>query len=143
MNPHCADTDLVGWITQRAGSPQASSPGALRTTRAAMRILADPRVDIQDLADAESLSRRQLERDFARWLGTSPRHLAHVARVHAVSRLARRGESLASAAAGASFADQSQMSRSVRRLTGLTPKRFVHAQATPLPQPSSSSRKPT
>jgi hypothetical protein len=39
--------------------------------------------------------------------------------------------------------DQSQMSRSVRRLIGLTPKRFVHAQATPLPRPSSSSRKPT
>jgi AraC-like DNA-binding protein len=119
---------LAEWLAQCAGASHESSPVGMRTMRAVMRILSNPTIGIGELAGAESLSRRQLERDFARCLGTSPRHLADVVRVHAVSRLARCGESLASAAAGAGFADQSHMSRAVRRLTGLTPKHFVRGQ---------------
>ena len=123
---------LGAWLEQRASLPREVSAVAMRTARAAMRVLADPRCPIDELADDELLSRRQLERDFAHWLGTSPRHLANVARVQEVSRLACRGESMASAATGAGFADQSHMSRVVREFTGLTPQRFVRARTTPM-----------
>jgi transcriptional regulator GlxA family with amidase domain len=78
------------------------------------------------------VSRRQLERDFRRWVGTTPRHLAQVARVQHVSRMARTGASLAHIAADAGFADQAHMSRVVREMTGLTPLHFVRSQRTPL-----------
>jgi AraC-like DNA-binding protein len=123
---------LAAWLEQRASLLREVSAVAMRTARAAMRVLAEPRCPIDELADDEMLSRRQLERDFAHWLGTSPRHLANVARVQAVSRLACRGESMASAATGAGFADQSHMSRVVREFTGLTPQRFVRARTTPM-----------
>ncbi|WP_280152225.1 helix-turn-helix domain-containing protein [Piscinibacter sp. XHJ-5] len=123
---------LAGWLELRAATPRRTPAAAIRTARAAMRMLAEPASAVDGLADDELLSRRQLERDFARWLDTSPRHLSQVARLQRVSRLARRGESLASAAAGAGFADQSHMSRVVRQLTGLTPQRFVHSHTTPL-----------
>ena len=123
---------LAAWLEQRASLPREVSAVAMRTARAAMRVLAEPRCPIDELADDELLSRRQLERDFAHWLGTSPRHLANVARVQAVSRLVCRGESMASAATGEGFADQSHMSRVVREFTGLTPQRFVRARTTPM-----------
>lgn len=98
---------------------------AMRAGRAAMRICDEPTAAIETIADEQHVSRRQLERDFNRWLGTSPRQLAQVARVQAVSRRAQAGESLADIAADLGFADQAHMSRVVRQLTGLTPRRFL------------------
>ncbi|WP_280153797.1 helix-turn-helix domain-containing protein [Piscinibacter sp. XHJ-5] len=123
---------LAAWLEQRAAAPRHVSAAAMRTARAAMRVVAEPLAGIEDIAGDELLSRRQLERDFAHWFGVSPGHLAQVARVQMVSRLVRRGESLAGAAAAAGFADQAHMSRRVRELTGLTPQRFVHASTTPM-----------
>ncbi|MBC8056292.1 MAG: AraC family transcriptional regulator, partial [Rhizobiales bacterium] len=80
----------------------------------------------------QHVSRRQLERDFNRWLGTSPRHLSQVARVQAVSRKAQAGGALADIAADVGFADQAHMSRVVRQLTGLTPRRFVQPCWSPM-----------
>jgi AraC-like DNA-binding protein len=123
---------FASWLEQRAATPRRTTAVAMRTARAAMRVVAEPMSDIEEIAGDELLSRRQLERDFSYWLDTSPRHLAHVARVQSVSRLVRRGESLAGAAAATGFADQSHMSRMVRDLTGLSPQRFVHAETTPM-----------
>jgi transcriptional regulator GlxA family with amidase domain len=78
------------------------------------------------------VSRRQLERDFGQWIGTSPRHLAQVARVQAVSRKAQTGGSLAGIAADVGFADQAHMTRVVRQLTGLTPQRLRRPGRTPI-----------
>ena len=87
---------------------------------------------IETLADEQHVSRRQLERDFCQWIGTSPRHLAQVARVQAVSRKAQSGSSFADIAHDVGFADQAHMSRVVRELTGLTPRRFTHTRTTGL-----------
>ena len=92
-----------------------------------MRVCGEPTVAIDTLADEQHVSRRQLERDFGDWIGTSPRHLAQVARVQAVSRKAQAGASLADIAADVGFADQAHMSRVVRQLTGLTPLRFTRS----------------
>src|SRR5215208_4145766 len=44
---------LVEWLAQRAGTSHESSPVAVRTMRAAMRLLSNPSIDIGELAGAE------------------------------------------------------------------------------------------
>ena len=97
---------FASWLELRATAQRRVDRAALRAGRAAMRVVDDPRVAIETLADEQHVSRRQLERDFNQWLGTSPRHLAQVARVQAVSRKAQAGASLADIAADVGFADQ-------------------------------------
>ncbi|MFT3817885.1 MAG: helix-turn-helix domain-containing protein [Rubrivivax sp.] len=123
---------LANWLETRATAHRQQTRAALRAGRAAARLTAEPTLDVQTLADEQCVSRRQLERDFARWIGTSPRHLSQVARVQAVSRRALGGESLAGIAADIGFADQAHMSRVVRQLTGLPPRRFIQSQRTPM-----------
>jgi AraC-like DNA-binding protein len=116
---------FAAWLETRAVMNRRLTSAALRAGRAAMRICQEPLVNIEVLAKEQHVSRRQLERDFSQWLGTSPRHLARVARVQDVSRKAQSGASLADIAADAGFSDQSHMSRVVRELTGLTPWHFA------------------
>jgi AraC-like DNA-binding protein len=124
---------FAAWLEARATAHRRLDRAALRAGRAAMRLAQQPKVAIEALADEQHVSRRQLERDFGRWIGTSPRHLAQVARVQAVSRRAHaRGASLADIAADVGFADQAHMSRVVRQLTGLTPQRFVRTRQSAL-----------
>jgi AraC-like DNA-binding protein len=119
---------FAAWLERRALAQRRLTTAALRAGRAAMRVCAEPRLGIEVLADEQHVSRRQIERDFNRWLGTSPRHLAQVARVQAVSRKAQGGAALADVAADVGFADQPHMSRVVRQLTGLTPQRFARTR---------------
>jgi AraC-like DNA-binding protein len=123
---------FAAWLEARVTTQRRLTSAALRAGRAAMRVCDEPTVAIDTLADEQHVSRRQLERDFGQWLGTSPRHLAQVARVQAVSRKAQSGASLADIAADVGFADQAHMSRVVRQLTGLTPQRFTRAGRTPI-----------
>lgn len=120
------------WLEARAHAPRRQDRTALRAARAAMRLLKQPLAPMDHLADEQHVSRRQLERDFDRWIGVAPRHLAQVARVQGVAREVHGGASLADAAAGLGFADQPHMSRVVRQLTGLTPRQLVRSQASPL-----------
>jgi AraC-like DNA-binding protein len=123
---------LAAWLESRASAQRRIARAGMRAGRAAMRLCAEPGVEIEVLADEQHVSRRQLERDFSHWIGTSPRHLSQVARVQAVSRRAGAGASLADAAVDAGFFDQAHMSRVVRRLTGLTPKQFASSQRSPM-----------
>jgi AraC-like DNA-binding protein len=123
---------FAAWLEARATMQRRLPTAALRAGRAATRLCVAPALPIETLADEQHVSRRQLERDFGRWLATSPRHLARVARVQAVSRRARTSSGLADIAADVGFADQAHMSRVVQQLTGLTPRRFVRAPHTPL-----------
>jgi AraC-like DNA-binding protein len=123
---------LAVWLEARGTAQRRITPAALRAGRASMRVCAAPALAVEALADEQHVSRRQLERDFEHWVGTSPRHLARVARVQAVSRRAQSGASLADIAADVGFADQAHMSRVVRQLTGLTPRGFVRRAGTPL-----------
>jgi AraC-like DNA-binding protein len=49
-----------------------------------------------------------------------------------MSRQARAGATLADTAANLGFADQSHMTHVVKQLTGLTPRRLVASQRTPI-----------
>jgi AraC-like DNA-binding protein len=120
------------WLEERATAHRRHSPAAMRAARAAMRVCAEPKAAIEALADEQHVSRRQLERDFVQWIGTSPRHLAQVARLQAVSRRAQAGAALADIAADLGFSDQAHMSRVVRQLTGLTPRNFVRSRLSPM-----------
>jgi AraC-like DNA-binding protein len=123
---------FAAWLEARATARRMQTRAAVRAARAGMRVCAEPMLPIETLASEQHVSRRQLERDFGHWVGTSPRHLAQVARVQAVSRKAQIGASLADIAADVGFADQAHMSRVVRQLTGLTPQRFTRAARTPI-----------
>jgi AraC-like DNA-binding protein len=129
---HAKLAAFAAWVEARATARRRIAPAALRAARAAMRVCAEPATSIERLADDVHVSRRQLERDFAHWIGTSPRHLAQVSRLQAVSRGAQAGASLADIAADVGFADQAHMTRVVRQLTGLTPRNFVRSARTPL-----------
>ena len=120
------------WLQERATRNRQHATAALRAARAAMRVCEQPKVAIETLADEQHVSRRQLERDFGQWIGTSPRHLSQVARLQAVSRRAQAGATLADIAADVGFADQAHMSRVVRQLTGLTPRGFVRSHSSPM-----------
>jgi AraC-like DNA-binding protein len=123
---------LAGWLEAHATAPRRVATAALRAGRAAMRVCAEPGAAIEALAGEQHVSRRQLERDFGRWLGTSPRHLARVARLQGVSRRAQAGAGLADIAADLGFADQAHLSRTVKQLTGLTPRRFATTGSSPM-----------
>jgi AraC-like DNA-binding protein len=123
---------FAAWLEARAGERRAVDRAALRAGRAALALSHAPQTPIERLAETQHVSRRQLERDFGRWLAASPRHVAQVARVQRVARRVHAGASLADAAADAGFADQAHLSHVVKRLTGLTPRRFVASQRTPI-----------
>jgi AraC-like DNA-binding protein len=131
------------WLEQRAHERGHQNRDALRAARAAMRLCAEPNAAMDRVADEQHVSRRQIERDFSRWLGVSPRHLSQVARVQGVARRAHAGASLADAAAELGFADQSHMNRVVRQLTGVTPREFVRTPPSPTSPISAAFRAAT
>lgn len=120
------------WLEARAERQRQQARPALRAARAAMRLREAPLTPMDQVADEQHVSRRQLERDFDRWLGVSPRHLSQVSRVQQMARDVHAGASLVNAAADLGFADQSHMNRVVRQLTGLTPREFVRSQRSPI-----------
>jgi AraC-like DNA-binding protein len=86
-------------------------------------VLCGARLD--QLEHVTDCDRWQLSRDFRALLGTSPyRYLQH-RRVDLAKRLLREGASLADAAHGAGFADQSHFGRTFRKAVGLTPKQWL------------------
>lgn len=82
------------------------------------------------LAELEQVSgcdRWQLSRDFRAMLGTSPYRYLQYRRVDLAKQLLREGATLADAAHGAGFADQSHFGRTFRKAVGLTPKQWLRS----------------
>lgn len=123
---------LGHWFEQRLGRHRVVDRGATRAARAAAHIAREPGASIEEVARIEAVSRRQLERDIALWLDTSPKRLAQAARLQQVARDGAGGHGLADLAFGAGFADQAHMTRSIRRMTGLTPQRFLQSGGSPV-----------
>ncbi|WP_280437178.1 DUF6597 domain-containing transcriptional factor [Nocardia carnea] len=90
---------------------------------AAVRRLVVPRVRVSAVAADLGVSERQLNRRVTAAVGYGPKFLARVARLRRL--VAARGESLAERAYAAGYAGQAHMTDEVRRLTGLTPVRFL------------------
>lgn len=81
----------------------------------------DPVIDAALSGAAPPLSPRSVQRHFTRITGQSPQHVRQIARAReAVARL-RTGEAIADVAYELGYADQSHLTRDVKRLTGYTP----------------------
>lgn len=123
---------FAAWLEARATASRAMPRTAWRAARAAMRIRDDTLADVDALAAEQCVSRRQLERDFDRWLGASPRQIGQNARLQGVARDLLAGLPLAETAARQGFADQPHMNRVVRQLTGMTPRELASAPVSPV-----------
>jgi AraC-like DNA-binding protein len=98
--------------------------GGERTSQAIERIQrCNGRVEIAEVARGAGVSTRQLDRDFERFVGISPKLVARIARFRRVferSHSARRGDwTLLADAAG--YADQAHMTREFREFAGMAP----------------------
>jgi AraC-like DNA-binding protein len=96
---------------------------------------------LADAARRVGVSLRQLERDFQRYLTTTPRRYTQVAKVQQMAQLVWQGHSLADTAAALGFADQAHMTRLVRDVTGLPPAQLLQrARASPFARATGTSR---
>lgn len=114
------DAERLRWLTT-ALLRHRSEPDHL--VRAASRMLSGADVPIRDVARDLGVSERQLHRRVTAAVGYGPKTLARVLRLRRLMRVP--GGSLADRAHAAGYASQAHMGDEVRRLTGLTPVRFL------------------
>ncbi|MBA4100494.1 MAG: AraC family transcriptional regulator [Rhodospirillum sp.] len=88
----------------------------------------DPAISSAELEQATGLDRYALARAFRAAFGSSPHRYLVAKRVARAQRLLTAGASLAEAAAGAGFADQSHFTRHFKAHLGLTPGRYISLQ---------------
>ncbi|HEY2056181.1 MAG TPA: DUF6597 domain-containing transcriptional factor [Solirubrobacterales bacterium] len=111
---------LTAAVAERRAEPD-------RLVAAAARHLAAPGGRVGDVAFELGISERQLHRRTLAAVGYGPKMLARVVRLHRL--VALPGQPLARRALEAGYASQAHMSDEVRRLTGLTPVRFLEDSA--------------
>jgi AraC-like DNA-binding protein len=88
----------------------------------------DPAISSADLERVTGFDRYALSRAFRAAFGSSPHRYLVARRVARAQRLLTTGASLADAAAGAGFADQSHFTRHFKAHLGLTPGRYISLQ---------------
>ena len=85
------------------------------------------RITLDEIAGVAELSVFQLVRAFRREWALTPYGLVLDMRIEHAKVLLAHGVSIADAAYGAGFSDQSHLTRHFRRRTGTTPKKFLAA----------------
>lgn len=105
-------------------SGRGSSPSPDGRLAVAMDTLRSTR-SVRRAASAAALSERQLERLFAAELGILPGQCVQIMRFRIAGQAARRGATLADAAAVAGYADQAHFTRETRSFTGKTPSVLI------------------
>lgn len=103
-----------GAVTRVARGRLARAMATLRQTRS-----------VRQAAFTVDLSERHLERLFASELGLLPRECVRIVRFRMAGQAARRGATLADAAALAGYADQAHFTRDTRAFTGKTPQVLI------------------
>ena len=113
---------LTARETDRAGrSPQAWLGGARDLIQDCFR----SRLTVRQLAGILDVDPLHLSRCFRRRFGCSPGDFLRQCRVrHAVGLLGSRDRSLAEVALDSGFADQAQLTKAFKRLTGMTPGQY-------------------
>lgn len=84
---------------------------------------------LDEVAEASGWSKFYLLRAFNRAVGVPPFEYRRLARLNRVLELLRSGAELAAASAEAGFADQSHMTRILRKTVGLTPAAYCESIA--------------
>jgi AraC-like DNA-binding protein len=125
-----AQLALLAPLLLRHSGAAAPRTGAPSIERARQRLDDDPAADpgLALLAAEAGVSRFQLLRAFARELGLTPHAYLMQRRLALARALIDGGASLAEAAHGAGFADQSHMTRSFRKTLGFTPAAYARAR---------------
>ncbi len=112
-------------------SPSLATPGAepraVRLAREFLDARLDQQVHLEEIAGAAGLPVFRLFRAFERHLGMTPHAYQRQARVRAAIALIRLGRPLGEVAAASGFADQAHLTRSFRRMMGVTPGVFRDA----------------
>jgi methylphosphotriester-DNA--protein-cysteine methyltransferase len=114
---------LAQAVAQRAAQPDP-------IVRAAAARLAAPAARVRAVAAALGVSDRHLHRRVLAAVGYGPKTLARVARLRLLVALGT-DEPLAARAYTAGYSSQAHMNEDVRRLTGMTPVRFLKDAALP------------
>jgi len=118
----------------RRSDRRPARPGARHSFAAAERArqlleeTTDPAISSAELELVTGLDRYALARAFRAAFGSSPHRYLVARRVARAQRLLAAGASLAEAAAGAGFADQSHFTRHFKAHLGLTPGRYISLQ---------------
>ena len=114
-------------VTGKVATVRIANRTAVMRAREFLETAVVSGVRLEQLEQVTGCDRWQLSRDFRALLGTSPyRYLQH-RRIDLAKRLLREGATLAEAAHGAGFADQSHLGRTFRKAVGLTPKEWLRS----------------
>jgi len=113
---------LFARYQRRQAKGDAVVAEAVRAIRAARGT-----VRIGSLAETLGIGQDRLEKRFRAAVGTSPKQLASLIRLHRAIAAYRPGTSLASLSAEAGYFDQSHFTRELRAVTGDPPQRFFRA----------------
>lgn len=114
---------LSAWIERRIADTRHLAGPPRRVAEAAMTLYAargEP-MATQEVADRLAVGRRQLERDFRRWLGVSPGNYTRLVRFQRAAASVLEGRELMHVAADHGYADQPHMTRAFRETAGVTP----------------------
>lgn len=126
-----SDDGRLGVLHSAATEWLGHTEGPDRLVRGLAQELGRRAWDVRDLADAASLSQRQLLRRCRAAFGYGPATLRTVLRLQRFMAIARRssGSGLAEMAQRAGFSDQAHLARDCQRLTGLTPTALLASEA--------------
>jgi len=123
----CASADdafavLRGAVDARLAD--RADDGAPRRVREAVALLARGG-EVHAVARAIGMSERSLHRELVRWSGLAPKLLARILRMQRALSALRQGRmSPASLALRLGYADQAHMTRELKTLAGVTPRRI-------------------
>ena len=125
-----ADGDGLVQVLGGLLRPKGHQQSAASITRARTMMDDDPTAhwSLAQLADAASLSRYQLVRQFAQATGLTPHAYLLQRRLQLARHLMGEGTPLADVAAASGFADQSHLTRLFTRSFGITPGAYVRAR---------------
>jgi AraC family transcriptional regulator len=131
-------TRLLGrYVRRQPTPPGALNVAALRRTLAYINDNLAGRITVTTMAGAAGLSAYHFSRLFAQATGHPPHRYVMLRRVERAVTLIRDSRlPLAEIAYRTGFADQSHLSRQVRRLRGLSPKSLRERDGTTAPGPS-------
>ncbi|HYC58633.1 MAG TPA: helix-turn-helix transcriptional regulator [Thermoanaerobaculia bacterium] len=117
--------ELVGRLIAPAPHPGRTPPRWLQQTRDAIHDRCTERVTVAELAHEARVHPVHLARAFRQYFHRSPGEYLRRCRIDRVSELLRRSDlPLSHIALITGFADQSQMTKAFRSVTGLTPSMF-------------------